>query len=336
MQDKTTFLGIDISKQHFDLAIVDCSGKHVHNHKRFNNNTFGFTQMRKWLGKQNLPAASTWLFCMEHTGVYGYHLCCFLEEQGWDYCRESGYKISRSLGMIKRSKTDKADAADIAHFARRHVDELKLFRLPSATVQKLKGLLAYRRRLVKQKAALMTAGKESADNSIAMVKDFVQENSKELIDLYSKQIEKVMTQIDELIASDSKLEKQCKLVGSVTGIGPVITCYLLTRTNCFEWFDNARQFACYCGSAPFERSSGTSIKKRVHVSQMADKELKSLLTNAAYAAIRYDVELRKYYERKIEEGKAPFSVINAIRNKLIHRVFATVKRGTPYVKVAQC
>jgi transposase len=66
---------------------------------------------------------------------------------------------------------------------------------------------------------------------------------------------------------------------------------------------------------------------------MADKELKTLLTNGAYAAIRYDGQIRNYFQRKLKEGKNEFSVINAIRNKLIHRVFATVNRGTPYVKM---
>jgi transposase len=64
-----------------------------------------------------------------------------------------------------------------------------------------------------------------------------------------------------------------------------------------------------------------------------DKELKSLLTNGVYAAIKYNNQIKQYYQRKIKEGKNEFSVINAIRNKLIHRVFATINRGTPYVKM---
>ncbi|WP_340152280.1 hypothetical protein [uncultured Marivirga sp.] len=36
--------------------------------------------------------------------------------------------------------------------------------------------------------------------------------------------------------------------------------------------------------------------------------------------------------RKVEEGKGKMSAINAVRNKLLHRVVAVVKRGTPYVE----
>ena len=49
--------------------------------------------------------------------------------------------------------------------------------------------------------------------------------------------------------------------------------------------------------------------------------------------LRNDQEISKYYARKKEEGKKSGVVFNAIKNKLIQRVFAVVKRGTPYVKI---
>ncbi|MFA6517579.1 MAG: transposase, partial [Bacteroidia bacterium] len=102
-------------------------------------------------------------------------------------------------------------------------------------------------------------------------------------------------------------------------------------TRCFSTFDNARQLACYAGVAPFEYTSGTSIRGKTRVSPMANKKLKVLLSMCALNAKKADPEIGLYYLRKTEEGKNPMSVINAIRNKLILRVFATVKRGTPCV-----
>ena len=96
-------------------------------------------------------------------------------------------------------------------------------------------------------------------------------------------------------------------------------------------FANARAFACYCGTAPFENSSGTIIgKPRVH--HYANKQLKSLLNLAAMAAIQMKGEYRQYYDKRVNElGKNKMSTLNIIRNKLIYRVFAIVNRGTPYV-----
>ena len=66
---------------------------------------------------------------------------------------------------------------------------------------------------------------------------------------------------------------------------------------------------------------------------MGDRQMKSLLSMAACTAIQYDSELRHYYKKKREEGKLKMIALNNVRNKLLSRVFAVVKRGTPYVEL---
>ena len=63
--------------------------------------------------------------------------------------------------------------------------------------------------------------------------------------------------------------------------------------------------------------------------------MKSLLNMAAISAIQNDPELRNYYQKRLQNGKNKMSTINIVRNKIIHRVFAVVKRGTPYVELNQ-
>ena len=58
-----------------------------------------------------------------------------------------------------------------------------------------------------------------------------------------------------------------------------------------------------------------------------------MLHIAAMCAAHYDPELREYYCRRQEDGKTKMAVINIIRNKLVSRVFAVVKRGTPFVQI---
>jgi len=58
--------------------------------------------------------------------------------------------------------------------------------------------------------------------------------------------------------------------------------------------------------------------------------MKSLLHLAAMSAIRLNNELRTYYRRKVGEGKNKMSVLNAVRNKIVHRIFAVVKNQTMY------
>jgi transposase len=50
------------------------------------------------------------------------------------------------------------------------------------------------------------------------------------------------------------------------------------------------------------------------------------------AAIQWNDELKQYYERKVAEGKNKMSVINAVRNKLVHRIFAVLRDDREYVE----
>ena len=119
---------------------------------------------------------------------------------------------------------------------------------------------------------------------------------------------------------------------SVTGVGPVVAVNILVTTDEFKKFETPAQFACYSGVAPFEHTSGKSIRGRSRVSHLANKKIKTLLNLAARAAITAKGELREYYLRKVAQGKNKMSVLNAIRNKIIQRIFCVIKRGTPYQK----
>jgi len=101
-------------------------------------------------------------------------------------------------------------------------------------------------------------------------------------------------------------------------------------TNNFKRFSNARQFNCYSGLAPFKHQSGTSINGRAHVSHLANKEAKTLLNLGASVAIRFNPEMKEYYQKRVAEGKRKMSCLNIIRSKIVARMFAVVKRQTPY------
>ena len=109
--------------------------------------------------------------------------------------------------------------------------------------------------------------------------------------------------------------------------------YLILVTKGFTTFKNSRQLSCYAGVAPFEYSSGSSIKGRTKVSHFADKKLKSLLNMCAMNTKKCDPELKLYYERKLEEGKHNLTALNAVANKIVLRIFAVAKRNEPFVKL---
>ena len=136
--------------------------------------------------------------------------------------------------------------------------------------------------------------------------------------------------MQELISSDPELKAIFALATSVKGVGPVLATELLIYTHKFTRMTNIKQLACYCGVAPFTHTSGTSIRGKTRTSHFANMALKRTLHLAAMSSTQYVPDLRKYYQRRIAEGKPKMCVINAIRNKLLHRILAVVKRGIPY------
>jgi len=220
----------------------------------------------------------------------------------------------------------------LARFAYLYRDQIKLSQLPSKTLLKIQHLLAYRQRVVKNKVALEVAANELAS---FVDKEFstsiICDSQKHATQLMAS-VRLVDKQLQEVIAEDPVVQKTYYLATSVTGIGLQTAAYLLVHTQCFESFDNWRQLACFADTAPFEYTSGSSVRGRSKLSKIGDMKLKSLLSSGATSAIQLPNEFSAYYNRKLAEGKPKLVTLNGVRNKLISRVFAVVQRGTPYVK----
>ncbi|SFO02485.1 Transposase IS116/IS110/IS902 family protein [Bizionia echini] len=150
-----------------------------------------------------------------------------------------------------------------------------------------------------------------------------------------KQVNGIETRIKELITEDDSMSKNYDLLTSLKGVGLVVACQLIYHTGNFSRFNSWRAFSSYCGTAPFKHESGTSIHRRKQCHYLGDRKMKSLLSMASVSAIQHDSELRLYYKRKLAEGKNRMIAVNNVRNKLLARAFAVVKRGTPYVVLQQ-
>lgn len=137
--------------------------------------------------------------------------------------------------------------------------------------------------------------------------------------------------IKQIIQSNQELQKQATLIKSVPEIGDQTSLYFIIATKGFTAFQNWRKFAWYSGVAPFDYSSGLSIKGRTKVNHLAYKKMKSLLRMCAMTSMKYDDQLKEYYYKKKTEGKHSLLILNNIPCKLISRVFAVINRGTWYI-----
>lgn len=323
----TEVVGIDVSKKTLDVAIHT-----LHQHKKFENTRKGFISIISWVKKLTKSNIEDTLFCFEHTGIYNYGLALYFSENNVKHAVVSGLEIKRSLGIV-RDKNDKIDAFKIAMYAYMRRDTIRLYKLPSKNMVKLQNLLTLREKVSRQKGAYNATLKEY--RTVFLKKDHTQlfSSMESLIKALNKQLKCIDKEIIDLIKEDELIYKQHKLLTSIKGIGSIVATHIIVTTNCFTLFENSRKYACYCGIAPFASQSGTSLNKKHKVSHFANKKIKSLLYLAACSAIQHDLELKMYYMKAIEKGKSKLSVINVIKNKLVSRMFAVIKRETPYVSL---
>ncbi|RPD91622.1 IS110 family transposase [Aureibaculum marinum] len=325
MKNYVDVIGIDVSKLTIDA--------HIHNravHRVFSNTTKGYKALLSWT--ETYLKEQVYFFCFENTGHYSTNLSVYLSENNRDYIEQSPLAIKRSVGIV-RGKTDKLDAGMIARYAWLHKEELLLSTPIENHVQELGRLLSIREQLVRDRTGKMSSLKEmqsllsspSTDNCCRIIK--------KTIHYLTKQIEALELCIKKLMKSDKSLDKNFKLLNTLKGVGLILSCQIIYHTSNFKRFNSWRQFSSYCGVAPFEYSSGTSIRRRNRIHHIGDRKMKTLLTLASVSAIQCDKELKQYYKKKLEEGKPKMVALNNIRNKILSRAFAVVKRGTPYVEL---
>jgi transposase len=302
----------------------------MHYHQ-FSNNLKGFGQLLKWIQQKSEGiTVEAWRVCMENTGMYSLELNCFLHEKGIWQSLENALQIKRSMGVL-RGKTDKADCKTIALYAYRFYDSLKQYVLPGATLLRLKALFSQRERLVDMHRQVQVGNQSMQGYPPDLVKD-IQKQNETLLKNLAMQIKLSDKAIRECLKEDAELQRKSRLIQSIPGIGQQITAYVLIVSRGMESFATPRQFACYSGCAPFEHSSGTSIRGKTKVHFLANRKMKMLLHMAAINAITFNEELKTYYQRKITEGKNPMSVLNAVRFKLVGRIFSVVRRNEEFQK----
>lgn len=318
-------VGIDVSKLTLDVFMYNRK-----EHRQFSNTEKGFVEMQKWI---NVKIDTTEvIYCFEHTGWYCILLSHFLQKHGIFYCCINPLELKRSMGF-KRGKTDKADAYEIARFAWLRKNELEASRAMPIKLIELQRLMSIREQLVKQctalrnleKGVLVTLTKPSSDAGLKVIRQTI-------IHLES-QISKLEKEMEGLIKEDNKMKDNYKLSKTVKGVGKILAIQMLLHTHNYSRFEQWRQFSAYCGLVPYPYQSGTSINGRRKIHAISDVKMKSLLSMSAISAIQHDPELRIYYKKRVEEGKPKMVVLNIIRNKIVSRIFATVKRGTPFVEL---
>jgi len=309
-------IGIDMSKDSFHAAFNDT---HV---REFRNTEDGIAAFLE-AARSDGHTKKTTVIGVESTGVYHLFLCVSLFQSGWDIRvinpMLTAQMITAGLRMVKNDRKD----AKIVRIATKMGKGYPFRDTPE--ILALKALVSEREDIVRMRADLKR--RQHAHRIRARACGVT------LHDSYAPAFIAFETAIKEI---DARL--QCyvaetqKLLRSITGIGVTTGALLVAFIGDINRFASPEQLVAYVGIDPRVKQSGTSIHGKGRITKRGNALLRHTLYQAAFIAQRYDPELNAYYQKKRAEGMHHTAVICAIERKLIHRVFAVWKRGTPYVK----
>lgn len=323
------WMGIDVSRATLEVALLDDRGERVDTASVKNDHKAVRSLLKRWT-KQVGMANEQLLVCLEPTSHYSNGLLRWLVEAGVRVWLAHPSDIQHSVGST-RGKNDRVDAVRIADYARRFQDKASLFTAERLKYTGLRQLITRRKQLVHDRVKhhkQMTDLNRCVEGHLQAVFARLDRRQIRLLDELIAQVDGMIL---DTIKNDPELHRLYRLIITVPGVGPVLAANLLAITEGFTRFRKARALSCHAGAAPYEHASGTSIRGRTRVSPKANQGLKALLHISALGTIQQEGELREYWIRKIAEGKHKMSILNAIRNKIIHRVCAVVDRGTPYL-----
>jgi transposase len=312
------FLGIDVSKDTLDVALVDQGAKP--RHKVFPNNATGHAQLVSWLIEQK---AGTVHACLEATGTWAAGAALALHEAGH---RVSLVNPARThafaKSQLKRTKTDKADSILIAQFCQMH--QPPAWTPHSDEIQHLQGLV---RRIETLEEMLKMEENRLGSGGIC---EPVQESLEEHITYLKQQIDKTRRQIKDHIDHNPDLKGQAKLLESIPGIGATTAALLLAELGDISHFVNARQVAAFAGLVPCIRESGTSVRGRSRLSKVGSPRLRKSLYFPAITALRFNPLIKAQGKRLSANGKSKMLIIGAAMRKLLHLAYGVLKSQQPF------
>ena len=310
------YLGMDVSKETLDVCLLRAKDSE---YAQMSNSRKGFNQLHHWLQKRQ---ASSVHVCLEATGIYGLEVAQFLHEKGY---RVSVVNPARIKGFaqsqMRRSKTDKLDAAVIAAFCQALQPDR--WTPPEPAWYELRALVRHMDDL-QQTRQQQVNRLESA--TLPAVRDQLQQH----ITFIDAQIAQVKNQIKDHLKHFPHLKREVDLLKSIPGIGDLTAWRLLAEIGIISRFADMRQVVAFVGLDPTRHESGRSVRGGRHISRQGRASLRSALFMPALTAQRYNPLLHAFAQRLEAKGKLPKQIVVAVMRKLLHLAYGILKSGHPF------
>src|SRR5687767_12090784 len=303
-----TYVGIDVSKDRLDVAIL---GKD--RVWQVDNTRDGITCL-----VQQMQELQPELIVVEATGGYQRAVVEALFVAGLAVAVVNPARVrqfARACGLL--AKTDKLDAQVLAVFGQRV--QPRLYTGKSEAEKQLSALLVRRRQLDEilkaEQNRLRTISpslKSSVQRMIACLKE-----EKKLLDM----------QIQQFVAQQEGWQEQTEILGSAPGVGKVTTATLLAELPELGKMDR-KKIAALVGVAPMNFDSG---KKRGYRKTKGGRgDVRSVLYMSTLVATRHNPLIRSQYQHLLKRGKEKKVALTACMRKILTILNAMMRDQQPF------
>jgi transposase len=306
--DKGHFVGIDMSKDWFDVAVLgEKRTKQVTNTKK------GIQDLVRWMS-QLQPQ----LIVVEATGGYEEALALALFEAGLPVALVSPQRVrqyARAKGRL--AKTDPLDAQILAEYGK--AIQPRLFVGKSAERKQLSALVGRRNQL----NAMLQAEK----NRLRAQSGAIRSSLQAVIACLAEQLKQIDQEIRTLLRMHADLQAQEKLLRTAKSIGPVTAATLLADLPELGQLDR-QEVAALVGVAPMNADTG---KKRGYRKTKGGRpDVRRTLYMATLTGIRYNPVLKPHYDQLRKRGKEKKVAITACMRKMLTILNAMMRDQQPF------
>src|SRR5262245_36597418 len=223
--------------------------------------------------------------------------------------------FARASGLL--AKTDKLDARVLAQFGRAINPAPRP--IADECAQQLQALIARRRQIVEMIIA--------ENNRISMSPRSVKEDIRQHITWLQRRLKQIDKDLNGAVRNSPIWREKDNLLKTVPGVGPVVSMTLLAHLPELGTL-NRRQIAALVGVAPFNRDSGALRGRRTIWGGRG--AVRAVLYMATLSAVRFNLVIRRFYERLRQAGKAPKVALTACMRKLLVMLNAIIRNERPW------
>lgn len=279
-------------------------------------------EIQKWMNKNRSELKLVELIVYEPTGGYERKLQTSLVKNELPHRRvHANHVRAYAKASGREAKTDGIDAKVLAEFGERMKLTAKAVE-PNEPV--LKALLTRREQLL----CMRMQEKNRLDTCDEMLGKWIKKNIQQL----TKQIDAIEEEIKRYEKAHAEVKKLVKLYTSIPGIGRIIALQLIVDLPELR-SANDKTLAALVGLAPWNKDSGMQIGRRR--TRGGRTRIRGLLYMAALVASRCHPDLKKFYRKLKQKGKATKVAFIAVAHKLLSTLRSIAQRQTPWVVVEE-